>query len=605
MMKLNGRMKKLLFICGMVVSSFACFVSSTLAWTVTDNNITMESEVAGYTSGAYFARGAGTYDDPYILNAPIHLYNLAWLQYLGKFDDKVYYFEMEGNIDAAGTEYERIPPIGTEEHPFVGNFDGKGHTISGLKTCNKLGSGEDEILRKPSLVDTSGFSVDIMGVFGVVGTYEGEVPAGQDGSIVENFNIKNYTVVSQNSDVLVGVVAGKVDGELSNVKVSNEDKGITFNIANVTSGGSGYTNLTQYGLVGYTTNVTSFNEEGVTIYNPYISEGDSSSGSTGSDTLWGASATARNLYSRLTTIANDSSNQEALKWQNNLKKKTAYYDSDGNVLDDTEENEYYTDEELSVGASQWGNSSLEGKAVVGSSGEYLTGSIDRPAEKGWKDIRFTIGGAGGGSGGDSGGGTSGGESGETGQDAIDPADPYVAPSTKPGATYEYLVRKDGGFSLTTDIGKATRFVRDANYYLSSESDNQTWGVYYVGHMEEGYEPQFNSRSIGFTQIIQDRGRYIRMTSVNIPDFSYPYYLRYNGTKIVLTEDTKLANVVFINDVLRVETSNTSSSSRISPQTEIYTGISRENAPQAASFREPVRNAATVAVARYFKAGPSP
>lgn len=608
-MSLSKRAKNILFATSLVLSSFACAVSSTLAWVVSSNNISM-ADTAGYTNGAYFARGKGTFDEPYILNAPIHLYNLSWLQYLGKFDDKVYYFEMESDIDSSGTEYEKIPPIGTEDHPFVGNFDGKGHTISGLKTCNKLGLGEDEILRKPSLVDASGFSVDTMGVFGVVGTYEGEVPAGQDGSIVENFNIKNYTVASQNSDVLVGVVAGKVDGELSNVKVSNEDKGITFNIANVTSGGSGYTNLTQYGLVGYTTNVTSFNEEGITIYNPYISEGDSSSGSTGSDTLWGASATARNLYSKLTTIANDSSNQEALKWQNNLKKKTAYYDSDGNVLDGTEENEYYTDEELSVGASQWGNSSLEGKAVVGSSGEYLTGSIDRPAEKGWKDVRFTIGGAGGGSGDDSGGGTGGGESGETGQDAIDPSDPYVAPTTDPSITYQYLQLNqwNGNVSVIDDESNASAFDRDEGYYLShtSEAGNTfRFGFWNQDFLQEGKEVPVSTNSM--LRIAQDRGRYIRMANPSDPGNGEGSYLRINAqNKLVVTLEPSKANVAYINGVLRVDPTK-KANSRIAEPTAINPiGVNFANEVRASvSFDEPIRKASTVAVARYYKADASP
>lgn len=56
-------------------------------------------------------------------------HNLAWLQYMGIFDDETVHFYLSNNIDMSGYV---LPPIGTELHPFIGNFDGGNFTLSNL-----------------------------------------------------------------------------------------------------------------------------------------------------------------------------------------------------------------------------------------------------------------------------------------------------------------------------------------------------------------------------------------------------------------------------------------------------------------------------------------
>lgn len=67
-----------------------------------NNNYLSNKQIKGSTAGAYFARGTGTKDDPYVINRPIHLYNLAWLQDIGYFDDVETYFIIEKDLDMTG-----------------------------------------------------------------------------------------------------------------------------------------------------------------------------------------------------------------------------------------------------------------------------------------------------------------------------------------------------------------------------------------------------------------------------------------------------------------------------------------------------------------------
>ena len=81
-------------------------------------------------------------DGAFEIKTPEQLYNLAWLQFMGYFsdpdetaegDDKKnipeYYFYLSADLDMSGYV---LPPIGTAEYPFIGNFDGNGHSIIGL-----------------------------------------------------------------------------------------------------------------------------------------------------------------------------------------------------------------------------------------------------------------------------------------------------------------------------------------------------------------------------------------------------------------------------------------------------------------------------------------
>lgn len=67
-------------------------------------------------------KGAGTKDNPYVIQSPDELKNLKY-----ELDA---YFILGGNIDLEGIEWT---PIGTRVFPFEGHFDGNGYAISNFK----------------------------------------------------------------------------------------------------------------------------------------------------------------------------------------------------------------------------------------------------------------------------------------------------------------------------------------------------------------------------------------------------------------------------------------------------------------------------------------
>ena len=81
------RKTQIAIISGLLAFSFIGAAASTFAWFKAMLTIDMNENVTGESNGAYFASGTGESNDPFIINSPVHLYNLAWLQYLGYFNN--------------------------------------------------------------------------------------------------------------------------------------------------------------------------------------------------------------------------------------------------------------------------------------------------------------------------------------------------------------------------------------------------------------------------------------------------------------------------------------------------------------------------------------
>ena len=210
-------------------------ISVTYAWLCYGKGVDLN--VKGTAIANYFHSGTGTENDPYILTTPRHVYNLAWLQYLGTFNDITdgklnaqVYFELGGNInmaDGADTGYQTIPPIGTSEYPFLGNFDGKGFNISNAIVANKIGS--DGLVAHPPVIDDVRYS-EIIGFFGIVGDYTGavELTSTQLKALeVKNLTLTDVTIKTSTTKSLAGLFAGYVNGNVSNINVVSGD--ITVN----------------------------------------------------------------------------------------------------------------------------------------------------------------------------------------------------------------------------------------------------------------------------------------------------------------------------------------------------------------------------------------
>lgn len=241
-----------------------------LAW-LSDNGMSSPIDITSNVHKSYFESGDGTKDivrdesgeiisGPYEIANPQQLYYFSWLQYLGYFnnvdnnDDNVadtVYFRLSHNINMSETvdgekiDY-KIPPIGTVNNPFIGSFDGEGHTITDLTVENTFSS----LLEPPDLNDP--FSgAEIIGFFGVIGELkEGDYNYDRSANEVKNVVLENLTVKTQTQNALIGLVAGYVNGTVDAVGVV----GSTVDIKSGTLPLSYTTNVSDYALIGYCTN---------------------------------------------------------------------------------------------------------------------------------------------------------------------------------------------------------------------------------------------------------------------------------------------------------------------------------------------------------------
>ena len=281
------------------------FSAISFAWLASGKYLNFPSSFGGSATPAYFAGGDGSEKNPFRITNAVHLYNLAWLQYLGYFnrregfnnDRDQTYFELGKDVDMRG---RAIPPIGTEEYPFIGEFKGNGHKVTNLTISNKKGTGDlvysptnakfsNNILR--FVDDSKAHDIEIVGMFGVTGnynkyldtyanTYTGLNKADVN---VSNFYVDKIHVRSNSAKTLAGLAAGYIGGNFSNVGVYRSDIKFAANaksIDDTTIVSSGV--LSQYSLVG------AYNEDLITW--------DDNATGTGT---WGGSIDMQRIYNRV------------------------------------------------------------------------------------------------------------------------------------------------------------------------------------------------------------------------------------------------------------------------------------------------------------------
>ena len=281
-------MKKRSFI---IILSIVLFISLSatvvFAWLV--NSLSTDPGIRGTVHKSYFESGDGTSATQFAgsslstdegcafeIKYPVQLYYFAWLQYLGYFNQPVegstseiqqYYFYLSEDLDMTGWS---LPPVGTQTFPFVGNFDGNGHVISNLTIQNVNTTSDSNSTTLNDLPISENLSgAEIIGFFGVVGslnssgTVNGAIDNGSSfapspnytyssqTNEIKNFGLSGTTVKTQTSNSLIGIVAGYVNGEVSNVQVATSGSVIRNSS---TSALTAYTNnLSDYTLVGYAT----------------------------------------------------------------------------------------------------------------------------------------------------------------------------------------------------------------------------------------------------------------------------------------------------------------------------------------------------------------
>ena len=305
-MKLRHNFKRINLINLLFFSTIGLLIvgtSNTIGWFISSFKVTFNDEAFGKGLANYFKSGDGSKDNPYLISNHVHMYNLAWLQDLGYFNedsdsdgviDKQYYFKIENDITMPNDYI--LPPIGTSLYPFLGNFDGGEYTITNLNISNDYST----FKRRPTVVTSDVFSswnLNIVGTFGIIGSYpnmeritsfsESEEAINQ----VSGLYLDNVTINTNSSELLVGIFAGYVNGTVydcgvhySQIKVNQASS----KISNIDGIENSY--VSNYSLVGaYNTSKYSWSD----------------GGSWGNDNGWGGSINFYDLARRITYIVGD------------------------------------------------------------------------------------------------------------------------------------------------------------------------------------------------------------------------------------------------------------------------------------------------------------
>lgn len=326
------------FVMLLLLAVMLAFSGITLAWFYKGNDQIPADTLSGSIHAAYFNGGNGTVpsanatyktegstypsyeyggtNGPYQIDNATQLYNFAWLQYLGYFDDTTY-FVLTDNINASSIV---LPPVGTSDNPFVGYFDGNGYTISGLRVSNdktELNNTDvdgnkfnipHQALENEELTD----SAEIVGFFGVVGEIDEDYTSASFVPTVKNLTLSGATIETKTSNSLAGIAAGYVNGVMEGVVVSGTST-ITNAENNVTP--LSYTrNLSDYALVGFCEEPYRkvLKAETVDVYEPDVELGSLGRlGDAGSGNAWGNSIDMKSIYQdllgRYTAVENDNS----------------------------------------------------------------------------------------------------------------------------------------------------------------------------------------------------------------------------------------------------------------------------------------------------------
>lgn len=333
-------------ICIFLSLAFA-FVAVTFCWFSRGELLNFRDDF-GSAKASYFGGGDGSSEEKaYVISSSTHFYNLAWLQYLGYFNAAgganngrlQSYFKLTKNIDMRELQrngtVSALPPIGTEQYPFIGNFDGCGYKIDNVFVSNLMSDlivrpttyktatddNNNEVLAVYGTTGTTTKAVNIVGLFGVTGDYG--VSADAKGVVsgsneytnkfkdslslptaattsgadevyygvmkVENLYTDNLSVKSASSKTLVGLAAGYASASLNNVGVYRCS--ITVNAG--ATGLSDSAPLSNYSLLG------DYNDAVITW-----DEKPSGGGGGGSGNDWGGSIDFYDLSKRITYILN-------------------------------------------------------------------------------------------------------------------------------------------------------------------------------------------------------------------------------------------------------------------------------------------------------------
>ena len=300
-----------------ILCSIGITIAISYAWFV--NGYDVDPLATGSSKDAYYYSGDGSSEKPFIITNARHLYNLAWLQYLGYYNKpsevtngkyKTYYFQLgidgEHPVTLDMSNWP-LPPIGTTKYPFIGNFNGNGSTIENLTTTNKF---SEFGTKHPSTV-TSIQDCNVIGFFGSVGAFDktiinsdvqSESNSVGDNNEIKSFNLNNSKVHTTTSDTCLGAVAGYVNAPISNVGVIQPH--LNIQAANTTSTSitsKTSDNISDFAVVGYAEAeyTTQKTKNSTIIYNPTYNYTHFNFKGMGDQNDWGGSMNMDDLYHRI------------------------------------------------------------------------------------------------------------------------------------------------------------------------------------------------------------------------------------------------------------------------------------------------------------------
>lgn len=337
-------MKKKLSIVILLAIVAAMILPVTFAWF--SDKSTSDIGITSYVHKSYFESGDGSSDEQYAGNEeelgydddgcayeikyPVQFYYFSWLQYLGYFNQAVTetttinqkYFYLSDDLDMTGWV---LPPVGTAEFPFLGHFDGNGHTISNLTVQNVASTNLVSTTTLSDVPETIG-TVEVVGLFGVVGSTENDgtvkaaveneglfTPSDDDytynhaNNVIKNFKLTDVTLKADAAthNALIGAVAGYLNATVAHADVT----AATLCVANGTSAAMSKTNISDYSVIGYnaqapSASATAYIELAApTIDNTNtIATAISGGGGSESGDDWGGSIDFKTLHERLHVV---------------------------------------------------------------------------------------------------------------------------------------------------------------------------------------------------------------------------------------------------------------------------------------------------------------
>ena len=283
--------------------------------------------------------GDGTEDSPYIIKSADNLSKLSSLVNSGNsYSD--YHFELADNIDMNGVSFE---PIGNQDNPFSGYFDGKGYVIKGISVNAVSYIGLFGLISGANINDITIEGASFTGSQNI-----GAIAGCSYNSVITNCYTRGSTMGNDNVGAIVGYSGDGTVIQNSFSSMQHTKYEITGNVGGLVGYNCGTIENSYYcGTINariydkrWTGGIVGYNNPGSNVIHSYYIKTNSANsefdfcGSLnwgncyGIDTfdLYGVTTSGNNLYELLNTWVDDHSDQGRYrKWSSQSYPKFIEY----------------------------------------------------------------------------------------------------------------------------------------------------------------------------------------------------------------------------------------------------------------------------------------